>query len=153
MPMYTAQFNAVAATVQQDIFEIVGPASGSVVLHRIVVSQSTEVGDAAEEGLLLLIKKGQTTTGSGGSTVTPVDIGLGATTFGGTVKANNTAKASAGTIVTLHAEAWNVRSVFDWLPTPECRIVLQAAQRATLELATTPADSITLSGTLYFELI
>jgi hypothetical protein len=149
--MYTAQFNGVAATAQQDLFELVAPADAVVVIHIVEISQSSEVGDAQEEGLSLLLKSGQTTSGSGGSTVTPVPVELGSPAFGGTCEANNTTKATAGTIVTHGAWAWNVRGPFTLIWTPETRPILSPSRRATLELATTPADSITLSGTITFE--
>ena len=148
---YTVQFSGVAATVQQDLFEIVAPADGVVIVHDISISNLTEVGDAAEEMLLLQLKSGQTTSGSGGTTPTPVPIELGDAAFGGTTEANNTTKATAGTIVTHFSETWNVRQPFLKIYTPETRPVLSPSRRATLELATTPADSITLSGTITIE--
>lgn len=151
--MYTAQFNgvSVAGGAQQDLLEIVAPSDAVVVLHQLVLSQSSDVGDAAEEGLSILFKRGATTSGSGGTSVTPVPLETGSPAAGSTVEANNTSKASAGTIVTLHAENWNVRSPFVWLPPPECRIVLSPGQRMTVELGTNPADALTCSATLYFE--
>jgi len=149
--MYTAVFSAVAVTAQQDFFEIAAPADAVVIIHQIILSQSTEVGDAMEEGLQILLKRGATTTGSGGSTVTPAPTEFGFPAAGSTVKANNTTKAATGTIVTLHGEAWNIRSPQPFLPTPECRLVLSPSQRFTVELATTPADSVTVTGTMYFE--
>lgn len=148
---YTAQFNGVAVTAQQDLFELVAPSSATVLIHAIHISQSTEVGDAQEEGLSLLWKSGQTTSGSGGSTPTPVPVEAGDAAAGSVVEANNTTKASAGTIVTHYAWNWNVRMPFDVIFTPETRPVVRPSRRATLELATTPADSITMSGTLVFE--
>lgn len=149
--MYSAFFGNVSVTAQQDLFEITTAAGFAAVIHQIVVSQSTEVGDVQEEGLRLLIKRGATTTGSGGTTLTSVPLDRPASTAASTVKANNTTKATAGTIVTLHAEAWNVRAPFIYTPTPETRIVLGPSTRLTLELATTPADAITMDGTLYYE--
>lgn len=149
--LYSAQFNGVAVTAQQDLFEIAAPADCIVVIHQILIAQTTEVGDAQEEGLSILVKRGATTTGSGGSTPTPAPLEFGNATAGSTVKVNNTTKATAGTIVTLHADSWNVRSSLLILPAPELRIVLSPSQRLTVELATTPADSVTMNGTLYFE--
>jgi hypothetical protein len=158
MTVYAASFSNVSVTAQQDFFEITAPTTGIVIIHRCIISQTSDVGDAAEEGLLILLKRGQTTSGSGGTTVTPAAGGAMEnagpaypTASGGVVEANNTTKASAGTITTLHAEAWNVRSVFDFLPVPEMRPVLSPGQRATFELATTPADALSVSGVLQFE--
>jgi hypothetical protein len=149
--LYSAQFNGVAVTAQQDLFELVAPSDAVVVIHQILLSQTTEVGDTQEEGLSILVKRGATTSGSGGTTPALVALENGFTAAGSVVEANNTTKATAGTIVTLHADSWNVRSQLLILPTPELRLVLSPSQRLTVELATTPADSITMNGTLYFE--
>lgn len=149
--IYTVQFAGVAATAQQDIFEIVAPSTGSVVIHAIELSQTTELGDAAEEQLLIQLKSGQTTSGSGGSAPTPVPLAFGDAAAGATAEVNNTTKASAGTIVTHASWSWNIRGEFFKLFTPELRPILRASRRMTVELGTTPADSITLNGTLWFE--
>jgi hypothetical protein len=149
--LYTAQFNGVAVTAQQDFFELVAPSTGAVLVHAIELSQTTEVGDAQEEGLLILLKSGQTTSGSGGSTPTPVPLAFGDAASGSAVEANNTTKAADGTIVTHAAWAWNVRGDFMKIFTPEMRPLVRASRRMTVELATTPDDSITMSGTLWFE--
>ena len=149
--IYTVQFSGVAVTAQQDLFELVAPADAVVAIHDIHLSQLTEVGDAAEEELLLLLKSGQTTSGSGGTAPTAVPKELGDAAFGGTVEVNNTTKASLGTIVTHYPWHWNVRVPFDKIFTPETRPILSPSRRATLELATTPADSITMAGSMTFE--
>ena len=151
--IYTAQFNAVAVTAQQDFFEIVAPATAIVIIHDIHCYQTSEAGDAAEEFLSVLLKSGQTVSGSGGSSGTAVARDFGDAAFGGTVEINNTAKANTGTIVTHYAWAWNVRIPFDVIFTPETRPILSPSRRATLELATTPADSITMSCWATFEAI
>jgi hypothetical protein len=151
MAMYSAPFNAVAVTAQQDLFEVNVAADSIVVIHCLELSQSTEVGDAQEEGLNLLFKRGATTSGSGGSTVTPVATPAGEVAYGGTVEANNTTKATGGTNGTIRRDIWNVRSPYLWLPPPELRLVLSPSARFTVELATTPADSITMSGCLWLE--
>lgn len=149
--IYTAQFNGVAVTAQQDLFEILCAATTIIQIHEIGLSQTTELGDAQEEQLLLLMKSGQTTTGSGGTTVTPVRQLILDTTSAATVKANNTTKATAGTIVTHYPLTWNVRIDKEKIWTPETRPVLAPSRRWTLELATTPADSITMNGYVVFE--
>lgn len=153
MAMNVAQFNGVAITAQQDLFELLAPSAKTVRLYYLSLTQTTEVGDAQEENLSILFKRGQTTTGSGGSTVTVAalsgqDTGVVGTS---TVKANNTTKASAGTIVTFWADVWYERSPYLWLPVPELRPVITPATRMTIELATTPGDSLTCNGTLIFE--
>lgn len=149
--MYSVTFNGVAVTAQQDFFEIVAAAGKPCIVHSIEIEQSTEVGDAAEEGLSLLWKDGQTVSGSGGSSPTPAPQTLGDTAASFTAETNNTTKANTGTIVTKRAWNWNVRVPFLKIFTPETRPVIAGGARATLELATTPADSITVSGTMMVE--
>jgi hypothetical protein len=149
--VYTVQFNGVAMTAQQDLFELVAASAKPLVILGFSISQATEVGDAAEEGLSILLKSGQTTSGSGGSTPTPVPNDSTMAAAGFTAEANNTTKASAGTIVTHGAWAWNVRAPLEVLFTQEQQLLMVASRRCTLELATTPADSITANATIWLQ--
>jgi hypothetical protein len=149
--MYTAVFNNVAVTAIQDLFELVAPADSIVVLHDIHLSQNTDVGDAAEEVLRIELTSGHTTSGSGGSAVTPVSAQLQDSAFGGTCEANNTTQASAGTIVTHYVWNWNIRVGFDRIFTPETRPIIAPSRRMCLELPAAPADSVTMSGSITFE--
>lgn len=151
--LYTVQFTGVSVAAQQDLFEILNAASRLLYVHSLELSQSTEVSDAQEEGLSILLKRGVgSTTGSGGTapTPTPWETNQGASAF--SAKVNNTTKMTVGTITTLVATNWNVRSTpFTWLWTPELRPVVGVSEKFTVELATTPVDAITMSGTLWVE--
>lgn len=153
--MYTTFFSAVAVTAQQDLFEILAATGKQITIHGWHLSQSSEVGDAQEEGLSVLCKRGAgaVTSGSGGSTHTPAPRDVDDTASGATVEINNTAKmaAGSGTITTLEAWNWNVRVPMSRIYTPETRPKIKPGDRWTLELATTPADSITMSGLVEFE--
>ena len=152
---YTAVFSSVAVTAQQDFFEIAAPADAIVVVHEWELSQSSEVGDAMEEGLAIRVVRGAgaVTSGSGGTTPTAQAIEDGDAAFGGTVEANNTTKmvAGSGALDQLAAYNWNIRVPFQKIYTPETRPVISPSNRLTIELGTTPADSITVSGTITFE--
>lgn len=144
---YTVQFNGVAVTAAQDLFQIAAHATKQCVLLAWGVSQSTEEGDTAEEQLLILVKSGQTTTGSGGSAPTPVSTDpVNAATVGFTAQANNTTIATGGTILTHYAYNWNIRIPMDQVYTDQMQIIFGAGRRLTIELAEAPADSVTLSG-------
>lgn len=149
--MYSVSFTAVAVTAAQDLFEVVAPADSVVVLHALYLGQTTELADAAEEQLRISIKSGQTTSGSGGSSATPVPLALGDAAFGGTAEVNNTTIAANGTIVTHHNDTWNIRGPYQLVFTPETRKILSPSARMTVELVAAPADSVTISGTLYIE--
>jgi hypothetical protein len=149
--MYRATFSKVAVTAAQDLFEVNAPSDSVVIIHGFKISQSSDVGDAQEEILNLLMKKGATTSGSGGTTPTASPNQTGTPAYGGTVEANNTTKATSGSIITNGSDGPNVRIGKDVIFTPEDRIVLSPSERFTLELVDAPADSLTVSGEITFE--
>ena len=147
---YSANFNAVAATVQVDFFELIGTASKILEVHEVRLSQHTDYGDAAEEIVQVLVRRGVgSTTGTGGTqAAVPTKLETGLPTAGFTFDYMNTTKMTAGTRDILLSTAWNIRGEFLYLPTPECRIILAPSERFTVELATTPIDSITFNGSM-----
>lgn len=152
--MYITHFKAVACTAVQDFFEILAATAKPVKIHGFSLSQTTEVGDAAEEGLLVTTNRGVgATSGSGGSTHTPQPIDDPDTASGAVVEINNTTAMTAGggSIEELEAHCWNVRVPYVFWYTPEMRPRIVPGDRWTLELETTPADSITVSGNVWFE--
>lgn len=154
--IYTATFKSIAVTVAQDLFEIAGPTDAVTIIHEWGLFQTTELGDAAEEQLLLTTNRGvgTVTSGSGGATVTPQPISDGDPAYGGTVERNNTTimAVGTGTLETdLEVLAWNIRVPFQRIYTPELRPVISPGNRWTLELETAPADSITMHGYVIFE--
>jgi hypothetical protein len=146
--MYSANFEEVAVTAVQDLFELIAPADSAVVIHAVHISQSSDAGDSASEQLHILMHRG-TATGSGGSSVTPSPLNVGDAAFGGTVEANNTTQSVEGTL--LHSEAFNVMAGLAVIWTPETRPVISPSGLFIVELQTEPADSLTMSGTMYFE--
>lgn len=149
--VYTAQFTEVAVTAVQDLFEIVAAAGKNCRILGVTLGQITELGDAQEEELSILFKSGQTSGGSGGSTPTPVPLNVTDAAAGFTAETNNTTQASGGTIVTHHADVWNIRSPYIWLPPEKMQIELTGSRRLTVALNNAPSDSITMSGTIYVE--
>lgn len=147
---YSVQFNAVTVTVAQDLFEVVASATKPFLITGYEIGQTSDVGDAGEEILRVQIIRGHTTSGTGGTAVTPTPLDPSDTAFGGTAEANNnTTIASAGTTVTLHNGLWNVRLPYVWQPIPEQFVVVAANTRVVLRLPSAPADSLTVSGTIW----
>ena len=115
------------------------------------IGQTSDAGDANEEILLLSLKSGQTTSGSGGSASTPVPTDcVSAPGSGAAAEQANTTKASAGTILTHATYPWNVRVPTSVVLTQEQQIILPAARRMTLEIAAA-ADSLTISGQVWVQ--
>lgn len=152
--MYSVPFSAVAISAAQDLFEILAATGKPFILHEVTFAQASDFGDAAAEGLSILIKKatGSYTSGSGGSTVAPAKHATNDAAAGPTAELNNTTQASAGSgaLTTIRAEALNVQSGYQYLPPPEQRILFLAAEACVVSL-TAPADAITGSGTAVIE--
>lgn len=152
--MYSIPFSATSVSAAVDAFEVLASTAKAFILHEVVLAQSSDYGDAAAEGLSVLIKRatGSYTSGSGGSTVTPAKHLTNDAAAGPTAEVCNTTQASAGSgaLTTIRAEAFNVQAGWQYLPTPETRITFLPAEAVVVSI-TAPADAITLSGTMVIE--
>lgn len=149
--VYSASFAGVAISAVADIFEITG---GSTVVTEILsfhLSQETLTKDEDEQFLNILWQSGQTTSGSGGATVTPRPRMKGDSASVATVERGNTTQASGGTIVTHVSESFNVRIPYLWLPTPEQTLWLQPSERGTWSIEDAPSESTTFNATVVFK--
>lgn len=151
---YSIPFSAVAVSAAQDLFEVLAGTNKPFFLHEIVVGQYSDAGDSQAELLAILIKKatGAYTSGSGGTTPTPVPHMTGDSAAAVTVEVNNTSQAAAGSgaLTTVRAEAFNVQAGWQYLPTPEQRLYFRPAEACVVSLSL-PADAVTLNGILVIE--
>jgi hypothetical protein len=152
MAVYIATFSAVSVSAAQDCFELNTSSTHRVALREVRLGQYSDAGDAAAEMLSVLFVRGYTTSGSGGSTVTPATrSGLAvATAAVSTCEINNTTVANTGTAVVLLADSFNVASGFRYYPSPDDAIILQPSSRFVVRI-TAPTDALTMNGTLVFE--
>jgi len=150
-----AEFEDVAITAAQDLFEILCASTGIIEIHAVELGQTSDVGDAAEEILELEFVRGDgtVTSGSGGSTVTPQPKDNGDSAPAATVEANNTTRMVVGTGVLdpQGKETWNVRIPYSKIWTPELRPLITPGDRWTFSLNDAPGDSLTCSAAVYFE--
>ena len=150
--VYSVNFENVAVTAAQDFFEVSPADDKPVKILGLFLSQSTELGDAAEEMLRVQVIRGHATGGSGGSAATPVAVDSADPAAGFAAKVNNTTIASAGTAVNVHSDTFNVRAGLQLFWTPETApIARQGDTTIVVRLLAAPADSITMGGTLYVE--
>lgn len=152
--LYTVSFAASAQTAAIDFFELISPSTMGIALHAVFLSQTTEVGDAQEEMLNVLIQRGVGTVTSGnGSAATPapVDQSDAAATFTAETVATTQIAVGTGTLTALHREAFNVRSGWQMIWTPETRPRAFGGARLAIGLVSAPADSVTWVGTAYVE--
>ena len=142
---YTAPINiSTAFTTQIDVFELLAATGKPGILLGWEFGQTSEIGDAQEEQLTLVLKRvtGAPTSGSGGGTPTFQSTRPNDTAAGLTLETGNTTKLTGGTSVEMGRIPWNLRMPCLYVPVPEERIMFDAGTRLVLELVTTPADSI-----------
>lgn len=148
--IYTVEFEAVAVTAQVDFFELTPADDKPVEILGLFLSQSSDTGDAQDELLRYRVLRGHTTSGSGGSAPTPRPVKRSDVAAGFAAETCNTTIASAGTAVNLHSDTFNVRSGLQlWLPDTLEWEATQADTTIVVRLMAAPADSLTMSGTLY----
>lgn len=155
--IYTVTYSGVLTNAggNSDLLEITPADDKPVKLRGFLISQISEVGDAAEEGLRITVQRlpATVTGGSGGTTVTPVPPDSADVAAGMTTKCNNTTVATtSGTAVTILDVGWNERVPFEWWG-PEERFCPKAKQGEALVVRseTTPADDLTISATFWLE--
>lgn len=146
---YTVSFTATAATAAVDLFELTPADDKPVLVYGLFIGQSSDPGDAQAEQTAFRVIRGHTTSGSGGSAPTPAPVNH-ATASGFTAEVLNTTAATAGTTVDLHADVINWQAGYQvWLPEGSEWGATQANTTLVIRLAAAPADSLTVSGTLY----
>lgn len=147
---YSAVFEGVSVSALQDLFELTAPATASVVLLEVHITQDDS---ESSEQLAVQIKRvpATVTSGSGGASVTPRPLRSGDVAASATVERNNTTQAtSSGTIVTLRRSGENVLSGWHWVFTPETGIWLPPSGVVVVSLPAAPAAALTMSGEIVF---
>lgn len=148
--VYAVPFAAVAITAAQDLVEISPADDKPVELIGWHIGQTSDAGDAQDELLQITVIRGHTSSGSGGSSVTPAPLSPNDAAAGFAAEINNTTIASAGTTATLFASAWNVRAGSDvWLP-EDVRPRASQANTTLVVRMSAPADSITVNFVFWF---
>lgn len=151
---YSVNVAAVAVSAASDLFEITAASGKPFILHEVVVSQTSDYADAQAEGLQVTIKRatGSFTSGSGGSMPTPAKHATNDGSATSSVEANNTTQASAGSgaLTTIRADSFNVQGGYQYLPTPETRLVFLGGEACVISMSA-PADGITVNQTAVIE--
>ncbi len=149
--IYSVAFDGVAATVAIDFFELSPASQAPIIVHGFILSQSSDVGDAAEEILRIGVIRGNSTSGSGGSTTTAQKRNAGDASANTGAETCNTTQASTGTPIALMYDTFNVRTGYQFWWPPELRPTCTNGALFCVRLMAAPADSLTFSGTIWFE--
>jgi len=142
--MYSVEFSEVAVTAQQDLFQI--EAIGvPAIIHSIYISQSSDVGDATAAMISLRIHR---VTDTVTDDLPARQLDPGDATQNANVAINETTELVTG-IEVIHSEVWNIALPWVFMPPPEMRIIVEVANTVVVNMNTT--DTLTMSGTIYFE--
>lgn len=139
-----------------DLLELLPADDKPVKLRGMLLSQISEVGDAAEEGLRISILRlpATVTSGSGGSAVTPTAMDSANTAAGVACECNNTTVATtSSSAVTVVEMGWNIRnSPFEWwAPAAEYAPKVKQGEGLVVRQQTTAADDYTGCFTFWIE--
>jgi len=145
-----------AAGTDTDLLEVLPADDKPVKLRGLLLSQSSEVGDTQEEGLRISIIRlpATVTSGSGGSSVTPVPMDSADVAAGAACEANNTTVGTTnGTAVIMVELAWNERnSPYEmWFPDPAFAPKVKQGEGLVVRMQTTLADDMSGCFTFWIE--
>lgn len=149
---YTTQVSGIAISVAQDLAEIQPADDKPVELAGCEIAQYSDLQDAAEEVLRTAIRRGNTSSGSGGTTPTIRATNVHDAAGAMVVEANNTTKAStAGG--THNSSGWNIRiaPTIWWWPDNFPMMATQAETTLCHELVAAPTDAVSCEQTHYMK--
>jgi len=139
-----------------DWFELTPADDKPIKLRGLLISQLSEVGDAAEEGLRFTIIRlpATFTSGSGGSAPTPAPMDSADAAAGFTAEVNNTTVATtSGTAINVVEFAWNERnSPYEmWFPDDRFAPKAKQTEGLVIRMQTTLADDMSACATIWVE--
>ena len=150
--IYTAGIdNVTIGTAVQDIFYIKAGAANGVELHYIELNAGG-VTSPTEIRLRLKRLPVTVTAGSVGTAPTMSALDSGDTkTATAVVRANDTTQSStSGTAANLAFFQWNLLLPFQFLPAPEDRPAIAAAEALVLDLPAALAATVAISGFIHW---
>lgn len=144
---YSVTTGFVTATGSQayDWLDIEAGSSNGFILHQLVISQSSDYGDAQAEGLEVTIKRaisGYTNASSGSAATVKNYLSSGDAANSLAVSTRSNTTAATGTLDTIYEEAWNIQAPFVFYPTPELRPQFEPGEGLIVSLSA-PADDLT----------
>jgi hypothetical protein len=138
-----------------DLFELTPADDKPILLRGLVLSQTSELGDTAEESLdITIVRLPATVTSGNGTAVTPTLLNDLAPAAGFAAEANGaTVATTSGTAATLVEFAWNIRNspLEMWWPEDKYAITCRQASALVVRCNSTVADDITICITAYVE--
>lgn len=148
---YTVVFEKIAVSAVQDLLAVKGATGKTVrIIDYTVICVDTTAPANTQMALRCSYLPATVTDGSAGAAVTPRPADPGDAAATATARRNDTTPAtSSGTKVTLRESGCNVYQGDQYtFPAPP---IIAASTQFVLEIITTPAAALTLSGSVTFE--
>lgn len=140
--------NIVIDATTDDLIELDAATDHPIEVIGWNIGQHTDLGDAQEEEMRMLWVRGNTSSGTGGSAVTPRPLDDGDTVSFTCEAGNVTTAASGGTAVEWEWP-FNIRLGSDvWLP-DGCGLWTRGSNLLVIRFKAAPADSISFSGQIW----
>lgn len=155
--IYTVSFAATvtAAGGDTDWCELTPADDKPIKLRGFLISQTSEVGDTAEEGLRFsVIRLPATVTSGNGTATTPQPMDSADAAAGFTAETNGTTIATtSGTAITIHEFGWNERNTpYDfWYPDERFSPKAKQGEVIVIRQQTTLADDMSACFTVWVE--
>lgn len=154
--IYTITFGATITSAggDTDWCELTPADDKPIKIRGFIISQNSEVGDAAEEGLQIsIIRLPATVTSGNGSSVTPQLMDSGDAAAGFSAEVNGTTVATTnGTAANIGHFGWNIRAPLEiWFPDPQFAPKAKQGEVLVIRQSTTLADDITGFLTVWIE--
>lgn len=150
--IHAANFSASAITTATDLFELTPVVDRPIVVYGMNLGQTTDLGDAQEEVLMIGVYR-DATAGSGGTAATEYVYNNVAAGVTPTCQVRILGTASTGGTL-IDIIPWNIRVPLEWRPIPEMRPkfsnIAAEGPTSTFRLIAAPADSITASGVIFW---
>jgi hypothetical protein len=150
--VYSVEGNTGSQAGAIDFLEMLPADDHPCLLLALIIGQTTEFGDAQDEMVEYLVKRGGTlTSGSGGAAPTPRPSDFGDGGAGFTVEVGNTTKGSFTSGVNVHRGAFNIRAGLELFWTPETAIKFGQANQLIVEQVAAPVDAVTWTVCAYIQ--
>jgi hypothetical protein len=145
MRCYTVNLAPTAiAVATTDLVAVLAATDIPIKIRAIRIWQTSDFGDAQDEGLTINIVRGNTTVGSGGATFTPIRKVRTDAAASFTARTADTTAASAGTAETPYSTGWNVRGTLEIIFPEDMMVGTHGNQFLVVRLGAAPADSLTI---------
>ena len=137
--MYVVPFVSVTISAAQDAFELRPATDKPITIHKVVITPDSS---ETNQQILVRIKRlpATVTSGTGGTTPTPVPLNSHDAAAAFTAEVNNTGRATtSGTALDLNPESFPSQGGFEYLPDVPARPVFFAGEACIVGIEEAPA--------------